>query len=86
MSKPTVPTFENELAYAVESFEDENDRKPTEAELSEIKAEVQDKVAEAQEAYDEYAASGAFTCAVCDQTHHHWAPKPCRDAYNSEHF
>jgi hypothetical protein len=86
MKKPMVPTFENELAYAVETFEDENDRKPTEAELVTIKDEVQTKVDEAQEAYDEYISSGAFECAVCDKTHHHWAPKPCRDAYNSEDF
>lgn len=84
MPKPLTIKFENELDYAIEAFEDENARKPTKAELAAIKEEVQAKVNEAQEAYAEYISSGAFVCAICGQIHHDWAPKPCRDAYNSE--
>jgi len=84
MSKPTVLKYDLELAYAIETFVDENDAQPTEAEMVKIKEEVQSKVDEAQEAYDEYVASGAFDCAVCDKVHYNWAPRACRDAFNAE--
>lgn len=86
MKKPPIPDFETELAYEIETFEDNADRKPTEEELKVIRSEVQEKVDSAKEAYDEYVASGAFECAVCGNTHFHHAPKPCRDAYNSDRF
>lgn len=86
MAKPMPLKYKDELDYAVEVFVDENDRQPTEVELVTIKDETQTKIDEAQEVYDEFIASGAFECAVCDKIHHHWAPKPCRDAYNSGEF
>jgi hypothetical protein len=49
-----LPTFETELAYAVEAFEDENDRKPTPEELREIEGEVAWKICLMEEAYAEW--------------------------------
>lgn len=86
MKPDPVPKLEDEIAYAVEAFEDDYDRKPNEDELKAIKAECQEKVDSAQEAYDEYKASGAFECAVCDRTHYGTAPRECRQAYNSDRF
>lgn len=86
MKKSDLLNYDNELAYALERFEDENDRKPTEAELATIKEEVQSKVDEMQEAYNEYVASGAFECAVCEKTHYHHAPRACCNAYASGMF
>ena len=81
-----LPSYNTELAYALEDFECDNDRPPNEEEAKAIQAEVRDKVDAMQEAYAEYKASGAFQCAVCSRTHYHNAPKPCRDAYNSDRF
>ena len=49
-----LPTFEDEVEYAVEAFEDAHDRPPTEDELEVIKAEARDKVNESQEALASY--------------------------------
>lgn len=84
--KGNIPTFDTEFAYALEAFEDENDRKPNEEELKALKAKTVDKIDSMLEAYQEYKASGAFKCVVCEKTHYHHAPKDCRDAYNSDHF
>lgn len=86
MKESPVPKLEHEVAYAVEAFEDENDRKPTPEELATITKEAQAKVDEAQEAYDEWKAQGLFECAVCGKTHRHHAPPACCRAYSSGEF
>jgi hypothetical protein len=83
MKESEIPTLELELAYAVETFEDENDRKPNEAELKTLTAEAREKVDSAKEAYADWKSSGGFVCEMCDKVHYGWAPKDCRDAYNA---
>lgn len=79
-----VPDFNLELSYAIEKFEDENDRQPTEEELKPIKAEVQEKVDSASEAYGEWKALGLFECEVCGKMHRHHAPPACCRAFNAD--
>lgn len=86
MKKPPVFKLEDEIAYAIEGFENENDRKPTVEELAILTKEVQAMVDGAQEAYDEWMASGAFECVVCGMTHFNLAPPACRQAYSSGEF
>lgn len=85
MSKPDpVPKLQNEIDYAVETFEDENDRKPDAAELAEITEECERRVDEMQEAYEEWKARGEFECCMCGAIHRHHAPPACCRAYNEE--
>jgi rubrerythrin len=86
MNNSPVPKLEDEITYAAEAFEDENDRQPNEAEMATITKEAQSKVDEAQEAYDEWKARGAFECDVCGKTHYHHAPPSCCRAYSSGEF
>lgn len=86
MKKSDIPSLETEVAYAVEAFEDDNDRKPNTEELAAITKEAQEKVDSAQEAYDEWRAEGLFECDVCGKTHRHHAPPSCCRAYSSGEF
>jgi hypothetical protein len=86
MQKSDIPSLETEIAYAVEAFEDENDRKPNDAELKAITDEAKEKVDSAKEAYDDWTATGNFVCDVCEKIHHKWAPPACRAAHNSGMF
>lgn len=81
-----VPTFEDEMAYAIERFEDENDRQPNDEERKTMTKEVQDKVDSAKDAYLEWKATGGFVCDVCEGIHYHHAPPECRRAYSSGEF
>lgn len=81
-----LPTFELEMAYALDAFEDENDRQPNDEERKAMTKEVQEKIDSAKDAYLEWKATGGFICDVCDGVHYNWAPRECRDAHNSEHF
>lgn len=82
MEPSPVPKLEDEIAYAVETFEDENDRKPNAEELVAITKEAQAKVDEAEEAYSEWKALGAFECEECGKTHYHHAPPACCRSHN----
>jgi DNA-directed RNA polymerase specialized sigma subunit len=84
MKENPVPKLQDEIDYAVEAFEDSNDRKPDAAELAEITKEAQAKVDEAQEAYDEWKVSGAFECEECGRTHYHHAPPACCRAHYAD--
>lgn len=86
MKESDIPDLELEVAYAVEAFEDENDRNPNEAELKTIIAEAKEKVDSAKEAFAEWKATGGFICDVCDKVHYNWAPPACRAAHNSPNW
>ena len=77
-----VPKLSDEIEYAVETFEDENDRKPNEAELKTITDDAREKVDSAAAAWSDYKATGAFVCEECGGTHYHHAPPACCRAHN----
>lgn len=51
-----LPTFESELAYAIEGFEESYDRKPTQEELEAIRREVSWTISVMSDSYVEWCA------------------------------